>query len=293
MYELKYDGFCALAHLTGCNVQLISRCGNPFKGFAALRESLRSLQCDAVLDGEIVVLDATGRPQFYEVLRRRGEPVCYAFDCLMHEGRDLRASPLTKRKAIIKRIVRDHPRILVARHFDRDGSALFRLVCENDLERIVAKRGNGAYGADWFKIRNPNYSQYERRRELFDKRASYAALPPVRFLAAGAAFAALAALIPICAAPTPRSPFFRRRRFCVLPWQRGVTTGGADVGTVSAFLFQQPCSSKCRTNLTRRSSAAIRAASRSRQRAEKAAESRLSSKLRSTRAAVYLDIAAR
>jgi hypothetical protein len=44
----------------------------------------------------------------------------------------------------------------------------FRVICEQDLEGIVAKRREGAYGEDWFKIRNPNYSQYEGRHELFE-----------------------------------------------------------------------------------------------------------------------------
>ena len=89
-------------------------------------------------------------------------------------GMPLRANaavPLAKRKAILKRIVCDHPRILLARHFDHDGSALFRWACEHDLEGIVAKRRDAAYGVDWFKIRNTGYSQYDRRRELFEKRA--------------------------------------------------------------------------------------------------------------------------
>jgi bifunctional non-homologous end joining protein LigD len=141
-----------------------------YKSFGPLRDSLRSLKCEAILDGEIVVLDGTGRPQFYDLLRRRGEPVFYAFDCVMHRGRDIRALPLLRRKAILERIVRNHPRILLARHFERDGCALFRLVCEQDLEGIVAKRKDGAYGVDWLKIRNPAYSQYEGRHELFERR---------------------------------------------------------------------------------------------------------------------------
>jgi ATP-dependent DNA ligase len=108
--------------------------------------------------------------KFYDLLRRRGEPIFYAFDCLMLDGRDLRALPLLKRKEILKRIVKSHPRILVARHVEQNGCDLFRLVCARDLEGIVAKRKNGGYGEDWFKIRNRNYSQYEGRRELFEKR---------------------------------------------------------------------------------------------------------------------------
>jgi bifunctional non-homologous end joining protein LigD len=75
IYELKHDGFRALAHITPNDCRLISRRGNVYKSFASLRESLLSLKRKTVLDGEIVVLDGTGRPQFYELLRRRGEPV--------------------------------------------------------------------------------------------------------------------------------------------------------------------------------------------------------------------------
>jgi bifunctional non-homologous end joining protein LigD len=145
-----------------------------YKSFGSLRDSLLSLNREVVLDGEIVVLDGTGRPQFYELLRRRGEPVFHAFDVLMLDGRDLRSLPLTERKNILRRVVNKHPRVLYARHFERNGCDLFRLVCEQDLEGIVAKRRDAAYGEDWFKIRNPNYSQYEGRQELFEKRVTTA-----------------------------------------------------------------------------------------------------------------------
>ncbi len=55
---------------------------------------------------------------------------------------------------------------------DTLGSQLFNIVRERDLEGIVAKRKDAAYGVDWLKIRNPNYSQYEGRQGLFEKRSS-------------------------------------------------------------------------------------------------------------------------
>ena len=60
--------------------------------------------------------------------------------------------------------------MIYARHFAGRGLDLFSAVCERDLEGVVAKRMDGAYGEDWYKIRNPNYTQYEGRRELFEKR---------------------------------------------------------------------------------------------------------------------------
>jgi bifunctional non-homologous end joining protein LigD len=170
IFELKYDGFRAVAHVTPEQCQLVSRRANTYKSFRGLCASLGSLNCQAVLDGEIVILDHTGRPQFYDLLRRRGEPIFYVFDLLMLDGRDLRRLPLLERKRALQQIVKDHPRILFARHVERHGCDLFKLVCERDLERIVAKRRDGVYGEDWFKIRDPKYSQYEGRRESFERR---------------------------------------------------------------------------------------------------------------------------
>jgi bifunctional non-homologous end joining protein LigD len=72
LYELKMDGFRALAEISGGHVRMISRRGNTYKSFASLCTSIGTeLKCEAILDGEIVCLDSDGRPQFYELLRRR------------------------------------------------------------------------------------------------------------------------------------------------------------------------------------------------------------------------------
>ena len=145
------------------------------KSFEGLRGALAKLPHRAVIDGEIVVLDGDGRPRFYDLLRRRGEPVFYAFDLLSLDGRDLCDHPLVERKRILEDVVRGQARILYARHHDGRGRELFRLVCEQDLEGVVAKLKRGAYGEGWFKIRNPLYSQYEGRRELFQRKRAASA----------------------------------------------------------------------------------------------------------------------
>jgi bifunctional non-homologous end joining protein LigD len=87
------------------------------------------------------------------------------------DGKDQRSQPLLERKRILRSIVPKQPSILLyADHVEQYGIAFFRLACEQDLEGIVAKRKAGAYGDSWFKIRNPVYSQYEGRRELFEKK---------------------------------------------------------------------------------------------------------------------------
>src|SRR5690242_14256337 len=75
IFELKYDGFRALAYVEEGRCRLVSRNGNEFKSFSSLSQELGSgFGSTAVLDGEIVCLDSHGKPQFYELLYRRAEP---------------------------------------------------------------------------------------------------------------------------------------------------------------------------------------------------------------------------
>ena len=106
-----------------------------------------------------MILDAEGRPQFYELLRRRGrgEPVFYVFDLLWLDGEDLRDRPLIERKSLLRSIVPAQPSILLyADRIEREGVQFFRLTCERrDLEGIVAKVKHGAMARDGsrFEIR--------------------------------------------------------------------------------------------------------------------------------------------
>ena len=92
LFEVKYDGFRALAHLDPSGVRLVSRNGNRFSSFAELCASLEFFlnAKSAVLDGEIVCLDENGRSQFNELLFRRSTPQFCAFDLLSLTGKDLR-----------------------------------------------------------------------------------------------------------------------------------------------------------------------------------------------------------
>jgi len=140
--ELKMDGFRALAYVGEDQTRLVSRNGNAFKRFTELACAIHiDLDCQAVLDDEIVILDDEGRPQFYELLRRRGrgEPAFYAFDVLWLDGEDLRERPLVERKALLRKLVPKQPCILLyADHIERNGTEFFRLTCDRDLEGIFA-----------------------------------------------------------------------------------------------------------------------------------------------------------
>jgi bifunctional non-homologous end joining protein LigD len=96
--------------------------------------------------------------------------VFYAFDLLQLEGEDLRSRPLIERKELLRGLIPEQPSVLLyASHIERTGKEFFLVACEQDLEGIVAKLRYGSYGEHWYKIRNPNYSQYRGRRELFEK----------------------------------------------------------------------------------------------------------------------------
>jgi bifunctional non-homologous end joining protein LigD len=162
IFELKYDGFRALAYVEEGRCRLASRNGNEFKSFSSLSQELGSaFASTAVLDGEIVCLDKKGRPQFYDLLYRRVSPVFVAFDILWRDNEDLRFLPLIDRKQELRRALRGSSScIMYADHVEGNGVDLFERVCSIDLEGIVAKHRHGHYTSDseastWFKIRNP------------------------------------------------------------------------------------------------------------------------------------------
>jgi len=178
VFELKHDGFRALAHVEGHRCRLVSRRGHGFRKWDLLCEEIaHSVRAhDAVLDGELVCLDVDGRSNFYKLLFRRDWPYFYAFDLLAVDGQDLRNQPLVERKRRLRAIMpRLDSRLLYVDHLRERGSALFQAACQRDLEGIVAKWRNGRYPSDgvstsWVKIKNPAYSQMTGRRELFEAR---------------------------------------------------------------------------------------------------------------------------
>jgi bifunctional non-homologous end joining protein LigD len=174
IYELKYDGFRALAVVEYGRCNLFSRNGHPFASFSELasRIGYAVMPRSIVMDGEIVCLDDKGRCQFNNLLFRRGEPFFVAFDLLQKDGNDLRTERLLDRKHELRRAVKGLSPIIYADHVEQCGTALFNKACELDLEGIVAKDGRAPYDrrqTTWFKIRNRDYSQMVGREELFQR----------------------------------------------------------------------------------------------------------------------------
>jgi len=180
LFELKYDGFRAIAVIQPGRAQLISRNGNPFASYIDLAASIAAaLNCQrkTIIDGEIVCLDRKGRPQFRNLLFRRGDPCFYAFDALMIDDNDLRRERLIDRKQELRRLLSRLPAmspLKYADHIERFGVSLFQHVCKMGLEGIVAKQKSAPYvesreETTWVKVLNPNYSQRVGREELFER----------------------------------------------------------------------------------------------------------------------------
>jgi len=177
IFELKHDGFRAVAYLQNGECDLISRNSRRLR-FLSLRLALAELPIrDAILDGEIVCLDENGVSQFNWLLSKRkaNAAIFYAFDLLWLDGEDLRKAPLLERKQRLFGLVNASgcSRLLYAQHIEQYGKEFFAQICATDLEGIVAKRKLGIYkddGNSWIKIKNRNYSQAEGRHELLASR---------------------------------------------------------------------------------------------------------------------------
>jgi bifunctional non-homologous end joining protein LigD len=174
LFELKHDGFRAVAYIENGACQLVSRKNITYKSFPGLCKVLAGLRVrNAILDGEIVCLDQNGRSQFLQLMhRRRADASFYTFDLLWLDGEDLRQLPLVERKRRLRRLIKSRAGLLFADQIQGSGIELFQAICARDIEGIVAKHRLGPYEArpvTWFKVLNPNYTQKRGRKEMFDK----------------------------------------------------------------------------------------------------------------------------
>jgi bifunctional non-homologous end joining protein LigD len=176
VFELKMDGWRCLTYIENGACRLISRKQNQFKSFNPLAASVAKLRVqNAIIDGEVVCLDAEGKSVFLDLMRRRkANAILYCFDLLWLNNEDLRNLPLIERKLRLRHLIRTsrNRSLLYASHMERNGVRLFQAICQQDCEGIVGKYRLGTYTTapiSWVKILNPLYSQKRGRRELFDK----------------------------------------------------------------------------------------------------------------------------
>ncbi|HUP39339.1 MAG TPA: non-homologous end-joining DNA ligase [Vicinamibacterales bacterium] len=151
LYEAKFDGYRALALKNGASVRLLSRKGNDLTAdYPAIRDAVAALKAtSAVIDGEIVAFDESGRPSFQHLHHRSANPaaICYfAFDLLHLEGKDLRASPLEERRASLQTVLRGSG-VEFSAELPGTPDDVVRAIASVGLEGVVAKRRDSKYEA--------------------------------------------------------------------------------------------------------------------------------------------------
>jgi bifunctional non-homologous end joining protein LigD len=150
LFEIKWDGYRAIAEVDQAKVRLYSRKRLAFeKRFSPIVDSLARLGHEAVLDGEIVVLDEAGKPSFQLLQNyqkaRKGTLIYQVFDLLYLDGDDLQDTPLLRRKEILAHILTNLPNVKLSEHIPDQGVAFFNAVAEKGLEGIVAKDAQSRY----------------------------------------------------------------------------------------------------------------------------------------------------
>lgn len=173
LFEIKWDGYRAVAYIENRRLRLVSRNQNDLTGqFPDLGTLPKYVRAErAVLDGEIVALDSEGRPSFSLMQQRTGfQPgkrrlpgrqgvpvVYYAFDLLYVDGFDLRRVSLEERKRLLAEQIIPGELIHYSDHYPEKGMDLFEAARQRGLEGIVAKRRTSCYeekrSSEWQKIK--------------------------------------------------------------------------------------------------------------------------------------------
>jgi len=173
LYEIKWDGYRAVAFIEDGDVRLVSRNQNEMTSlYPELHALPKNISANrAVLDGEVVALDDQGRSSFSLMQQRAGirsgvkrtrqdtsiPVIYYVFDILYLDGYNLMKVALEERKKLLQSIITPSPILRYSEHFVNEGERLFEAAREQGLEGIVAKRRNSCYeqkrSREWLKMK--------------------------------------------------------------------------------------------------------------------------------------------
>jgi bifunctional non-homologous end joining protein LigD len=163
LFEIKWDGYRAITEIKNGNVLLYSRNGIDFNSsYPAICNELKKIQQDAVLDGELVILDENGNPDFQKLQHYEANSqyqlYYYVFDLLSLNGKLIYELPLTARKQLLKKLLPKNKSIRYSDHVTKNGRAFFAAAKAHQLEGIVAKKSDsiyepGARTGNWLKIK--------------------------------------------------------------------------------------------------------------------------------------------
>jgi bifunctional non-homologous end joining protein LigD len=164
IFELKWDGYRAIAECNGTNVKLYSRNGLSFnERYPVIVQELSKMKLKAVLDGEVVLFNEDDRPDFQKLQHyddNRDLPlIYYAFDLLEINNKDISSQSLLERKKLLKKTLKKSSVIRYSDHIEEKGIAFFNEVKKKGLEGIMAKKAESEYTRnirtrEWLKIKN-------------------------------------------------------------------------------------------------------------------------------------------
>ena len=167
VFELKWDGYRVISHIKNGKVDMYSRNGISFtRKFAAIKNELENIPFDCVLDGEVVMLDKSGKPDFqklqkYDAQSTPGQLIYYVFDLLHLNGMDTISLPLLERKSLLPEILEGLNNVLYCDHIVGMGTALYKRATDAGMEGVMAKRSDSVYvsgyrSESWLKIKPVN-----------------------------------------------------------------------------------------------------------------------------------------
>jgi len=164
LFETKWDGYRAFAYIDKGKVNLKSRANQPWnKKFPNMVKVLQEVDDQVVFDGELIILDSKGKPQFQLMQNyqkdQKGD-LCYCiFDLLYKDGIDLRELPLIDRKEFLRKYLKklDLPQVRFSEYSLHKGISTFKKAEKQQLEGITGKKMDSTYQSrrsrDWVKIK--------------------------------------------------------------------------------------------------------------------------------------------
>ncbi len=164
LYEIKWDGYRAVAFMNKGEIELKSRNEKSFnEKFYPVFDAIKKWKINAIVDGEIVVVNDDGHANFGALQNWRSEAdgtlLYYVFDIIWYDGHDLKDLTLTERRDILKQLISEENDIIqLSNNFETSGTEFLEAAKKMGLEGIMAKRKDSLYRADdrttdWLKIK--------------------------------------------------------------------------------------------------------------------------------------------
>jgi bifunctional non-homologous end joining protein LigD len=171
LYEIKWDGYRAIAYINNGKVDLLSRNQLSFnEKFAVIANALKAWKIKAVTDGEIVAIDEHGNPDFQALQNyfkhgKSAHLVYHMFDLPWYNGKNLTHLPLLERKQILQQLIpADNDALRYSNHITGQGIAFYQAAVNKGLEGIMAKAADSSYimgrrSESWLKIKNTQQTE--------------------------------------------------------------------------------------------------------------------------------------